>query len=274
MVAGNDKISYSEADMAAAVYKQAMSNWIEPEVRLRHTRDGIKLPMHVYQAQIIFGLDGSHVVRLNAEVKGELKARVNRPVKKGELIYNKDVDQVVFSQLSSEDEGYGHITMISHGKGDDTTTWSVSFSFIYGPKRVTEYLDMGKDFLTQAEASLAQSYRVAMSLGMTAAENLIKARISASPRTTLNGKTHGGLMSQFAKFIKEDPLKSIDQRYIDAHKFFKKHFNGVRYDPSHKKVNRNTIKMHLRSLKRLEGETTNIVSKLPNKSLADRQIKL
>lgn len=273
MVAGQGDLTLSDAEMADAVYKQAMSIWIEPEVLKRHGRDGIKLPMEVHQAQIIFGLDGSHIVRLNNEVRGQLRAKINRPVKKGELITAKDVDEVVFTQLAPEDEGYGHITLISHGTAD-VTTWSVSFSFIYGAKRVTEFLDLGKDFLDQAELSLKRSFRVSIALGMTAAENLIKARINASPRVSVNVKTHGGLASLFAKFIKDDPLESIDQSYVETYKFFRKNFDGVRYDPLYKKVNRNTINKHLRSLRKLDTETSAMIASLPDKSLKNRRITI
>lgn len=273
MEAGSTSSPLADADMANAIYAQAMTNWIEPEILLRHERGEVELPMEFNQAQIIFGIDGSHLVRLNGEVKGEIKARINRPVEKGELLYNRDIDEVVFSQLAPEDEGYGHITMISYSQGD-SLVWSVSFSFIYGATRVTQYLDLGKDFLGQAEATLPNSHRATIALAMTAAENLIKARISASPRLKLTGKTHDSLMSLFSRFIKDDPLKSLDQSYVDTYKFFKSHFNGVRYEPTYKNIHRSTIKKHLHILRQLHHESEVLVLNMPSKSLSDRTIKL
>lgn len=259
MAAGLDNPDMDDEAMAQSIYSQALKNWIEPEILKRESLGQITTPVELLRAQIIFGLDGSKVVRLNNEVKGEIKVQINRTVKKGDLLYTKDIEKILFTELDPSDSGFGHITLLSYGTG----RWAVTFSFIYGPERVKKYLELGKVFLDQADMSLDKSSRVSLALAMTAAENLVKARISASPRIILNTNTHSGLMSQFARFINDDTRGKVGQNYVDTYKFLKNNFNAVRYNPEYKKINANTIKKHLRCLRELEAETSKIITQIP-----------
>jgi hypothetical protein len=258
-------------DMAKAVYDQTLEKWVHPEIYARHERGEIaELPFKLHSAQVVLGLDGSYSVRLNGEVKGTFKGRAFRTIKKGQALTYQDVTDLYFSEQAPEDREFGHITLVS--SGDDK--WSVNFSFIYGTEKIEKYLQIGGEFLDQSSAALKDSSRTAMALGMTAAENLIKARLAASPIVDIKTKTHNQLRQLYNRFVLRNPAKKIDKDYGDAYKFFAKHFNKVRYDPEAKSPHRATIKKHLRTLGRLQAETQQMVDQVEMISMASRQVEV
>ena len=257
--------------MASAVHKQAMENWIHPEILKRHKEGSIKkLPIVLRQAQVLFGLDGSKLVRINDEVRGTFKAKLKKAVKKGDYLRYDDVEGLYFEEQAPDDKDFGHLTLVSLS-GDK---WTISFSFEYGAHKVQDYLNLGTEFLKQANSAAGTSTRACVALAMTATENLAKARLAASPLASINTKKHTQLISAFSKFSSQDSPKKLNAKYTKAYKFFHKHFNGVRYEPSYPDVDRQLLNENLKILKDLQNETSLLVANIDATQLAQRQVKV
>jgi hypothetical protein len=218
--------------------------------------------------QVVLGMDGSYEVRLNDEVKGKIIARYKRPIKVGEQVTYDDVENLHLEERDPTDLNFGHITLISQGND----IWNISFSFEYGVETTQHYLDLGKEFLDQAKRVLEASHKAAITLGTTAGENLLKARLSTSPLAEINTKKHAGLVNLLGKYTQAPTKKQINSEYNNAIKFFHKHFNGVRYEPNYPNIHRSTLKKNIRILERLLAETEAIVVGINAHSLGQRQI--
>ena len=65
------------------------------------------------KAQIIFSVTRDLIkVRLNNEVKAIAKATATRPIKKGELLTENDLNQIVSIKLTEKDPNSAHITLM------------------------------------------------------------------------------------------------------------------------------------------------------------------
>jgi hypothetical protein len=257
-------------EMAQALYDQTMKLWVHPEILERSKRGEVTLPVVLRAVQVILGMDGSYKVRLNSEVKGKIIGKYKRAVKIGENITYNDVEDLHLAERDPDDLNFGHITFISQGENK----WSISFSFIYGAETARGYLELGKEFLEQAKTTQKASRRTTLALAMTAAENLLKARLATSPLVELKTKKHSGIVNLLGQFTKTPTKKPINAEYNDAIKFFHRHFKGVRYEPDYLKVHMSTIKKNLSILDRLYNETETIISGIDVRSLEQRQIRV
>jgi hypothetical protein len=257
-------------EMAQALYDQTMNLWVHPEIMKRHKAGLTELPVVLRAVQVVLGMDGSYEVRLNDEVKGVIIAKYKRTIKVGEYVTYDDVEDLHLKERDPSDLDFGHITLISQGND----TWSFSFSFEYGVETARSYLNLGKEYLTQAKTALEVSPKTTMALGTTAGENLIKARLSTSPLVGINTKKHAGLINLLGKFTQSPNKKQISSEYNDAIKFFHKHFNGVRYEPNYPKIHKSTIKKYIHILERLSAETETIVAGIDVHSQGQRRIRI
>jgi len=97
-------------------------------------------------AQIIFSHNYHFPkIRLNQQVKAIAKSKAKRDIEKGEIIYEKDVDNIEDIQLTDQDPNCAHITLLLF-KGE----WFVSFDFRYNKEMVKERLEAAKEFLESA----------------------------------------------------------------------------------------------------------------------------
>lgn len=257
-------------EMAQALYDQTMKLWVHPDILERHKRGEVTLPVVLRAVQVVFGMDGSYRVRLNGEVKGKIIGKYKRAVKVGDAITYNDVEDLHLAERDPSDSDFGHITLIS--QGDDK--WSVSFSFVYGIENVQSYLKLGREFLNAAKAVLETSHRASLALGMTAGENLLKARLAASPLIESKTKRHGALIRLLGQFTQNPHKKQISPLFNEAVKFFHKHFDGARYTPSYPKVHKSTIKKNLNILEKLYSETRAMVDSVDVHALNQRRIKV
>jgi uncharacterized protein (UPF0332 family) len=257
-------------EIAQSLYEQAMELWIRPEILERHNKGSVSLPVVLKAAQIIFGMDGSHTVRLNGEVKGKFIAKVKRVVEVGEGITYNDIEDLHLAERDPDDIDFGHLTLLSQGNDN----WNISFSFEYSTDNVQSYLGLGKEFLDAAKTSLETSRRVALAMGMTASENLLKARLATSPLVDIKTKNHSGLIHLLGQFTQRTTRGKIKSEYNDAIKFFSKHFNGVRYNPNYPKIHKSTIKKNIRILERLHSDTQSIMIGIDARSHEQRQVKI
>lgn len=135
------------------IFQQAIDIFVSPEIERRKKANKLPANFMLEKAQIIFpSKSGRNYTRLNKEVKAIIKCKINKPVKKGEAVYDKDIDEIESINLTNNDLDYGHITLI-YFRG----SWVVSFDFIYNKNEIKKHLDASKEFYESAKDNLAKS---------------------------------------------------------------------------------------------------------------------
>ncbi len=135
------------------VFQQAIDIFLSPEIERRKKANKLLANFMLEKAQIIFSSkSGRNYTRLNKEVKAIIKCKVNKPIKKGEAVYEKDIDKIESIELTDSDLNYGHITLL-YFKGN----WIVSFDFIYNKKEIKKHIDASKEFYESAKDNLAKN---------------------------------------------------------------------------------------------------------------------
>ena len=77
------------------IVQQVMDIFITPEIERRRKEESIKDGTIITKMQIVFSLDtGKNEVRLNEEVKVIVKAKANKLIQKGEIVYETDIDSI------------------------------------------------------------------------------------------------------------------------------------------------------------------------------------
>lgn len=121
-----------------------------PEIERRKKMNNLPPDFKLEKSQIIFSQkSGRNYVRLNKEVKAIIKCKTNKSIKKGDMIYDKDIDEIESIELTKGDLNYGHITLL-YFKGD----WIISFDFIYNKEKIKEHLEASKEFYKSAKENL------------------------------------------------------------------------------------------------------------------------
>ena len=98
--------------MARRLIEQTLTNWVNPELENRKTAGKLQDGFILKAAQVIFSVDGHNQVRINSEVKAIIEAKFNRPIKSGEAIFNRDIEDVRSFRLVDEEKDFGHITIV------------------------------------------------------------------------------------------------------------------------------------------------------------------
>lgn len=206
--------------------KQMLELWIEPEVK-RRIADG-KIsggPYVVNRAQVLFFVDREPLIRLNDEVKVIVKAKMNRPIKKGEVLYEKDVEEIQDLLLLDEERDFGHITAFRF-----RDSWIITFNFIYDVSKSEKFFEIGLSFLRSANDNYKrEDFRPMIEDLSVAAENLAKARIYLHPDQEIRKtKKHGTVWSKVNKYAQSNII-STNQK--DGFNQLMKYRDRARYDP-------------------------------------------
>lgn len=212
--------------MARRLIKQTLKNWVNPELEKRKTAGQLPEGFKLKVAQVIFSVGGSPLVRINSEVKVIVEAKFNRPIKKGEAVFNKDVDDILSFRLIDEEKDFGHITIVRLTKG-----WFSGFSFIYDVSKSKELYDVAAEFMKSAYADLEEKrYRPFVESALIAAENLAKARIYLLPDEEIRkAKTHGAVHGKVNRYARTNSIIKIDQK--DVFNELVRLRDKARYDP-------------------------------------------
>lgn len=140
-------------EIAQKVFQQTIDIWIKPEIKKRESLNRLPKNFKLKSAQIIFSLDrGWNKVRLNSEVKAIAKCKINRSIKKGELVYEDDVDEIESINLAEADPNCAHITIMLF-----KNNWIISFDFTYNKKRIKQHIEASKEFFESAKDNLAKN---------------------------------------------------------------------------------------------------------------------
>jgi uncharacterized protein (UPF0332 family) len=139
-----------ESEIANRVFQQVMELWVLPEIEKRKKENRLESPFVLRKVQILFSHHRTFPkIRLNQQVKAIAKGKATRNIEKGEIVYEKDIENIEDIKLTEQDPNYAHITLLLF-KGK----WHISFDFRYNRKRVRERLDASKEFLESARENL------------------------------------------------------------------------------------------------------------------------
>ena len=132
-----------ESEIANRVFQQVMELWVLPEIEKRKRESRLENPFVLRKAQILFShYKSAPKIRLNQQVKAIAKTQINRDIKAGEIIYEKDVENIEDIKLTDQDPNYAHITLLLF-----KDKWYISFDFRYNKDKAKEYLEAAKEFL-------------------------------------------------------------------------------------------------------------------------------
>ena len=177
------------------VFQQVRDFWIIPEIEKRKNLNRLPNDFKLRGVQIIFSLDrGWNKVRLNEEVKAIARSKINRSIKKGETVYENDIDNIEKIELTDDDKNCAHITLLLF-----KNSWIVSFDFRYNKNRVKEHIEASKEFYESAKDNLEKSrLRSFFECTFVSAELSAKAVLLTLPdKNILYGKNHEDRIKQF-----------------------------------------------------------------------------
>lgn len=200
----------NDSVIAKRIIEQAFQQWINPEMEKRK-REG-KLPsgkIKFRAAQILFSVGGQPLVRINNEVRAVVEAKVKKSMKKGEKVFEKDIESIRAFHLIDEEKDFGHITIVKLTKG-----WFVGFSFIYDVSKSKKLYDIAIEFMKSAHSDLENKrHRSFIASLYVAAENLAKARLYLLPDKEIRkSKKHGTVHGKVNIYSRSDSIIKVRQK--------------------------------------------------------------
>ncbi len=197
-------------DIAQQLFQQTMDLWVKPEIDKRKSLNSLPKNFRFKSAQIIFSLDrGWNKVRLNEEVKAIAKCKVNCSKNKGDIVYEKDIDEIESISLTEKDPNCAHITLLLFKHN-----WVISFDFVYNKKRINEHIEAAKEFFESAKANLDKKrLRPFFENSFACAELSAKAVLLQLPdKKILHGKDHESRINKFKNWA---VLGNVKQEHSD-----------------------------------------------------------
>jgi len=235
--------------MTKRLIEQTLANWVNPELEKRKSKGQLPEGFKLRAVQVIFPIGGPNTVRLNGEVKAIVEAKLNKPIKKGEKILDKDVEDIRSFRLIEEEKDFGHITIVRLTKG-----WFVGFSFIYDVSKSKELYDIAIEFMKSAHSSLKnKQYRPFVESAFIAFENLAKARIYLLPDKEIRKKRvrHSVIKKKLKVFSETGSIIKSDHSGVFMELL--KLRDQARYDTGFK-LNHNKAKKMFKVLRALSKE--------------------
>lgn len=220
----------NEQLMTRRLIEQVFTNWVNPELEKRRNEGKLPSDFNLKVAQVIFSVGGLPVVRVNNEVKVIVEARFNRPVNKGEAIFDRDIEDIRSFKLIEKERDFGYITVIKLTKG-----WFVGFSFIYDVSKSKARYEIAQEFIKSAHHSLSNKlYRPFVESAFIAAENLAKARLFLLPDQDIRKKRvkHSVTKRKVEMFSKTGSI--IKPEHSDLFVELLRLRDQARYDPGFK----------------------------------------
>jgi hypothetical protein len=197
-------------DMAQRMVQEAFNLWINPEIERRRSANTISSSFHLRAAQVIFNIGaGRPEIRLNEEVKAVMKIKVNKPMKKGDVVKIGDIDEVGEFHLTEEDDNAGHLTILVIGN-----KFHLSFDARYNAGRVKEVLKVAQEFIEAATFASDNNHTHAFVDNLFSATELIaKGQLLLLPdKAMLTTKSHHYIASRYNFWGR---LGNTDSRYVE-----------------------------------------------------------
>tara|TARA_Y100000310_G_C20699915_1_gene828764 strand:- start:6854 stop:7588 length:735 start_codon:yes stop_codon:yes gene_type:complete len=198
-------------DITQKIFQQVIDLWIKPEIEKRKTLNRLPKNFKLKSAQIVFSLDRNwNEVRLNDEIKAIAKCKINCSKKKGESIYEKDIDWIESISLTDKDPNCAHITLFLF-----KNNWVVSFDFRYNKKRIKEHIEASKEFFESAKDNLTKKrLRPFFENSFASAELSAKAVLLQLPdKNVIYGKDH---YSRIQKYKNWADLGNVKVEYSEV----------------------------------------------------------
>ena len=224
-------------NISQKVFQQTMDIWVKPEIERRNSQ-GRLTNFKLRSAQIIFSLDrGWNKVRINDEVKAIVKCKVNCSKKKGEPVYEHDIDNISQITLTEKDPNCAHITLFLF-----KNNWIISFNFRYNKKRIKEHVEAAKEFFKSAKENLEKNrLRPFFENSFACAELSAKAVLLQLPdKKILEGKNHKSRINSFKNWailgnVKQEHSKILERlnqlrpsaRYLCSTEFKKENHKDI-----------------------------------------------
>ncbi len=187
------------------VFQQVMDIWINPEIKKRKKWRKIDDNFILSKAQIVSSLDkGKNEVRLNEEVKAIVIGKINRDIKKGEKVYEIDLEEINKINLTDKDKNCGHITLLKFKE-----RWIISFDFIYNKERIKEHIEASKEFFESAKDNLKKNrLRPFFENAFASAELSAKSVLLMLPdKKILRGRNHKDRKEKFKNWAELGNVK-------------------------------------------------------------------
>lgn len=191
------------------VFKNFNDLFFNPEIERRRLRNEIQEPFYLIAAQVIFFGNGEQpIVRINEEVKAEVKIKKNVDMTQTDFWASRnEVEKILFNDPENLD--CGHATMILFKDG-----YRLTFDFVYNKYTCSKYLNTAEEFLKTAKFALENNYLSAfIDNSFSSMELLAKCKLLLETNENMKGKTnHKAIKSEFNKRYKND-LNSIEIDY-------------------------------------------------------------
>lgn len=210
------------------LFNQVMDIWVLPEIKHRQKEGRLTKPVDLRAAQVLLSISGKNQVRINEEVKAIMEGTAKVPKKRGELIYEGEVEDIRFARLIDEDVNFAHITMMRV-----KDQWQIAFNFLYGVKDASAILEVGKGFLDSAKNDLANGRpRPAINNLFIAAEQIAKATLDLHPLgdNYRSAKRHGALARAINQYSHITDI--IPKEYAEAYNRISRYRDPARYSPT------------------------------------------
>lgn len=180
-------MSKMDSEFIQTVVKNISDLWITPEIERRKSSGKIQDDFILNAAQIVFSMEKAVEIRLNSEVKAIAMCKVNKPVVKGDPVYEGDVEEIEGITLTDDDKNCAHITLVKIGE-----RWISSFDFRYNKEMAAEHVKAAQEFYDSAECNLnAGRLRPFFEDSFATAELAAKSILLLLPsEEILHGKNH------------------------------------------------------------------------------------
>lgn len=220
------------------VFQQINDFWIVPEIEKRKKLNRLPKDFRLRAVQIIFSLDrGWNRVRLNEEVKTIIKIKINGPIKKGEAVYENNIDNIEKIELTDDDKNCAHITLLLF-----KNNWMMSFDFRYNKNIVKEHIKASKEFYESAMDNVNKKrLRSFFECAFASAELSAKAILLILPdKNIIYGKDHevrikrfknwtelGNAPEEYSKALIRLNLLRPSARYLCSTEYLKENSNDL-----------------------------------------------
>lgn len=191
-------MSFDE-EIKQRIFQQVMDIWVNPEVERRRIKE-----TSITKIQIIFSLEEGNKIRLNEEVKAIITGKATRDIKKGELVYETDINQIENIQLTKEDSNCGHITLLLFNDN-----WIIGFDARYNKEVIKKHIDASKEFYESAKENLEKNrlrpfYENSFAVAELSAKGIL---LTLPDKKILEGKNHKDRLNKFKNWAELGNVK-------------------------------------------------------------------
>jgi hypothetical protein len=142
--------------------------YITPEIERRTAAKLIPSPFVLWGAQVIMSFEKPVEIRLNDEVKAQMKCRYKHEVKIGTQIDFDNIEEILDVDARDTDPDAGHITVVFHGG-----RCYMRFDLRYNAARIKGHLEAAREFLSCATCALERGHLRAFVDNLFSAAELI-----------------------------------------------------------------------------------------------------